>query len=102
MAKKKIKPKTWREGLHERLRDPNYAEAYLQGALAEGLDLEVALKDVISAIGVARYARQIDGMERPNVYKFVGKGRNPTVNTIRKLLEPLGLRMSVVRIEGHP
>ena len=98
MPKTKNRSKTWREGLHERLRDPKYAEAYILGAVAEGLDLEVALKDVITAMGVARYSRQIKGLERPNVYKFVGKGRNPTLKTIRKLLEPLGLDIGVVKV----
>lgn len=98
VKKRKHRPTTWREGLYERLRDPKYAEAYLLGAIEEGLDLEVALKDIISAIGVTRYARQIEGMERPNVYKFIGKGRNPTLKTIRKLLEPLRLTLGVVKM----
>ena len=98
MQKVKNRPQTWREGLYERLRDPKYAEAYLRGALEEGLDLEVALKDIISAVGVARYTRQIKGMKRPNMYKFMGKGRNPTLKTLRKLLEPLGLDIGVVKV----
>ncbi len=97
MKKKKKRPGTWREGLYERLRNPKYAEAYLRGAVEEGLDLEVALKDVITAIGVARFSRQVDGVDRPNVYKFVGKGRNPTLKTVRKLLEPFGLALGVVK-----
>ncbi|HLG19752.1 MAG TPA: hypothetical protein VI895_08060 [Bdellovibrionota bacterium] len=98
MEKKKHRPKTWREGLHERLQNPKYAEAYILGAMKEGLDLEIALKDVIAAVGVARYSRKVKGLERPNVYKFVGKGRNPTLRTIRRLLEPLGLDIGVVKM----
>jgi len=87
--------KPWRESLDRQLKDPDFAREYLLAAVAEGLDLQVALADVVRAVGTTRYSEWVDGLDRPNVLRAVRAGSNPTLGTVKKLLGPLRLRLSV-------
>ena len=94
--------KNYRTDLLKRLRDPKYAAEYLAQVLAEkdGPAFLIALKDVVEAVGgVGSLAARV-GLKRPSLYKILSKNGNPTLETLREILEPLGLRVSVALDEA--
>ena len=89
--------KNYREGLLERLKDPDYAAEYLAQVLAEKDQAAflVALKDVVEATGgMSAMAKRV-GLRRPSLYKVFSKRGNPTLETLQAVLEALGLRVTV-------
>jgi DNA-binding phage protein len=87
--------KPWNETLDRHLKDPKFAREYLLAAVEEGLDIQVALEDVIRAVGVNRYSQWVKRIDRPNILRAIRKGANPTIKTLARLLEPLGLQLSL-------
>ncbi|HZM05915.1 MAG TPA: addiction module antidote protein [Candidatus Saccharimonadales bacterium] len=89
--------KNYKDDLIERLKEPDYAAAYLARVLEEGdrAAFLIALKDVVEAGGgVGFLAEQVD-IKRPSLYKILSKKGNPTLTTLQDILRPLGLRVSV-------
>ncbi len=89
--------KNYQTDLNRRLRDPAYAAEYLAQVLAENdrAAFLIALKDVVEAGGgMGQLAGQV-GLKRPSLYKILSKKGNPTLATLREMLKPLGLRVSV-------
>lgn len=81
----------------ERLKDPEYAAAYLAAVLAEKdrAAFLVALKDVVEAHGgMTRMSKQAR-LRRPSLYKVLSSRGNPTLETLQDILEALGLRVTV-------
>ena len=94
--------KNYKTDLNERLRDPGYAAEYLAQVLAErdSAACLIALKDVVEAGGgVGTLAGRV-GLKRPSLYKILSKHGNPTLETLREILKPLGLRVSVALDEA--
>ena len=89
--------KNYRDDLLGRLRNPEYAAAYLAQVLAER-DQDaflVALKDVVEAAGgIGALSGQV-GLKRPSLYKILSKHGNPTLSTLQEILKPLRLRVSI-------
>jgi probable addiction module antidote protein len=87
----------YREGLLERLKDHEFAAAYLDEVLSLNDDkaLLVALKDVVDAHGgVGELARKAS-LNRQSLYKSLSEKGNPTLGTLRDILRQLGLRLSI-------
>ena len=94
--------KDYKDDLKKRLRNPEYAAEYLAQVLAEkdNAAFLIALKDVVEAGGgVGNLAGRV-GLKRPSLYKILSKNGNPTLETLREILEPLGLRVSVALDEA--
>ena len=92
------KSRSYQEGLHKRLQDPQEAAAYLDAALEEG-DRDVfllALRDVAQARlgGMSELAQQ-SGLNREALYRTLSATGNPELASLDKLLQALGLRLSV-------
>ncbi len=88
---------SYRDGLLNRLKDPEYAAMYLEEAIAAGdrKALMIALKDVVDARGgVGALADKVP-LQRQSLYKVLSKQGNPTLETLGAILKPLGLRLSV-------
>ena len=88
----------YKEGLLERLKDPQEAAAYLDAALEEG-DTEVfllALRDVAEARlgGIAGLAQQ-SGLNRETLYRTLSEQGNPELTSLDKLLHAVGLRLAI-------
>src|SRR5688572_21187631 len=97
-----MKLKSYRKDLLTRLVDPHYAAEYLEQTLASGdtAAFLIALKDVVDAGGgVGSLANQVR-ITRPSLYKILSRNGNPTIESLRQILKPLGLRVSIALDEA--
>ena len=97
-----MKLKSYRDDLLKRLNNTEYAAEYLEHTLAGGDNgaFLVALKDVIDARGgIGNLARELH-IARPSLYKILSQRGNPTLETLQKILQPLGLRVSIALEEA--
>jgi probable addiction module antidote protein len=99
MTSIKPSPKTrsWDEHKYKLLKDPKVAQAYIEGAVEEGVPLNYAIGEVIKAQGVTKVSQRAE-MALPNVLRATRKDANPTFSTLTKLLHALGLELSVRRL----
>jgi probable addiction module antidote protein len=84
--------------VHEYLTTPEDCAAYLEAILEENAGpslIAAGLGDIAKAIGVTEFSR-MTGIRRDTIYKGFIPGGNPTLDTISKAAEALGLRLSVV------
>ena len=89
--------KPYRDSLVQALRDPGEAAAYLDAALEAGdrAAFLLAIRHVIQATeGMSQTARTT-GLNRENLYRLLSEKGNPELSSLEKLLESLGLRLSV-------
>ena len=84
----------WNEGLMEDLKDPEFAKGFVEACLEEGVPLQVALGKVVKAQGYSYVARKVH-MAVPNVVRAVQPKANPTLATVSKLLQGVGLKFAV-------
>ncbi len=89
--------KDWNEGLAKDLQDMKFARQFLLGCLEEGVSIQIALAKVIRAIGVKEFAKKT-AMASSNILRAINPKHNPTQDTLNRLLEPLGLRLTVAPI----
>ncbi len=83
------------ETLHEALKDPRDAAAYLEAALNEE-DEEgflLALRTVAEIHGIADVAKRA-GVGRESLYKALSENGNPKLRTLVSVLHGIGLRLS--------
>ena len=92
-----MKLREYRKDLIQKLKDPDYAAQYLAQVLAEKdrAAFMIALKDVVDAGGGMSVMSKRAGLTQPSLYKVLSRNGNPTFETLRAILEPLGLRMTV-------
>ena len=93
MKKKAVR---YDEGLKQALGDPVEAAAYLNAALEDGSPdvFLLALRDVASAHGLSRIARETS-LNRENMYRILSENGNPQLSSLQALLHQLGLRLAV-------
>ena len=93
---KKVYPasRAYEEGLDKRLKEPDYAIAYLNAILEENdADLLLlGLRDVARAYGFTHIAEST-GLNRESLYKALSKGRNPRIGTVMDILSAMGCRI---------
>lgn len=87
---------TYEEGLHEDLRNPEEAAAYLNAALEEESQAVflLALRDVADARGITQLARETS-LNRENLYRILSQNGNPQLSSLKNLLGALGLKLAV-------
>lgn len=89
--------KSYKKLLHERLKCPEEAAAYLNAALEEedpGVFL-VALRDIAEANGgMTRLAREAH-LNRETLYRTLSKRGNPSLTNLRSLLGTIGLEIAI-------
>ncbi|MBC8440463.1 MAG: putative addiction module antidote protein [Deltaproteobacteria bacterium] len=86
----------YQEGLLNRLKDPGYATEYLNEALKEGAQevFMLALRDVAKARGVSLVAKETD-LNRETLYRMLSEKGNPNLSSLNKLLNSLGLTLTI-------
>lgn len=98
------KSKSITETLHGYLQDPDEASAYLEAVLEDGDNaaLLVALKDVVDSCGGVSELAAAKGLSRETLYRTLSEDGNPTLDTLSKVLEFAGLRVSILPMnEDH-
>lgn len=80
------------------LTDPEDVVEYLNATLEDGTAQEVAmaLGAVARSEGMSKIARDT-GLNRVSLYTSLSEEGNPSLNTIMKVLDTLGLRLTVKR-----
>lgn len=106
---KELKPmpkrtKNYEDSLLDALKDPVEAVAYLNTHLEDkGDDSEelflMALRDVAKAHGFSKIA-EISCLGRESLYKALSKRGNPRLRTVSRLLDAMGLKMSI-QVQSH-
>src|ERR1039457_5911974 len=87
--------RSYKEGLHRRLRNDELAANYLQAALEDSqAAFLVALKNVLDARTVAAVARA-SKVNREHIYQMLSDDGNPTLKSLQKILHSLGLRLTI-------
>ena len=89
----------WEVGLAEDLRNPAFAREFLLASIDEGIPIQIALGNVIRAMGVKEFAAKVR-MASPNVLRAIAPKHNPTQQTLNRLLKPFRLRLSLAPIDG--
>ncbi len=87
---------SYQEGLLNRLQEPKYASDYLNEALKE-MSQEVfmlALRDVAKAKGISLAAREAN-LNRETMYRMLSEKGNPNLSSLNKLLDTLGLTLTI-------
>jgi len=87
--------KEWDETIQEELKKPKFAKAYIEASMKEGLPIQVAISQVVKAMGVVEYADKI-GIKSQNLHRILRSKSNPTLETLQLLLAPLGLKLGVI------
>lgn len=82
--------------LHERLRDANYAAAYLTAAMEdeEPVVYLQALRHVAEAHGMAKIA-EASGIPRESLYRALSAKGNPRWSTLAAILKGTGLQLTI-------
>jgi len=95
------KSKPIQETLKQYLQNPDEASAYLDAVLETGDNgaLLVALRDVVDARGGVSELSRSMGLNRETLYRTLSESGNPTLDTLSKVLEFSGLRVSVLPAE---
>ena len=87
---------TTRYDVAEHLRTPEEMAAYLEACLEEAEGdagfVAKALGDIARAKGMTQVARDA-GLSRESLYKALSGDRNPSFDTILKVVEALGLKL---------
>ena len=94
------KTSSYREALLESLRDPNEAAAYLDAAMEDSQEA------FLKASRNVAHSRQISmsqvasdsGVQRETLYRSLSEDGNPTLKTLRSVLNTLGLRLGIVPV----
>lgn len=82
--------------LHEQLRDPELAAAYLTAAIEDGSTEQfmVALRAVAEAYGGLGVISEAAQLNRQTMYRTLSGGGNPTLSTLLSILRVVGLNVS--------
>lgn len=86
-------------GLHERLKDPAHALAYVKAAAEDSIEgFLLALRDVAAATcGMSKVASAAD-CDRVNLYRMLSEEGNPRLDNLWAVLDAMGFRLSVESI----
>jgi probable addiction module antidote protein len=87
----------YKELLHERLKSPEEAAAYLNAALEDEdpTVFLVALRDIAEANGGMTHLAREAHLNRETLYRTLSKRGNPTLTNLRSLLGTVGLEMAI-------
>ena len=91
--------KDWNEGLAKDLKNSAFAKQFIKAALDEGLPVQEVMGKVIRAYGIKEFSKRTK-ISSPNLLRAINPRHNPTQETLNRLLQPFGLRLSVAPIES--
>jgi probable addiction module antidote protein len=82
--------------LMDKLRDPEFASAYIMSAIVDNdmNFLPVALGDVAKAHGVSKLAEET-GINRRTLYKVFDKNGRPSFDLVTQIMQSLGMELQI-------
>ena len=85
--------------LHEDLKEDKIAFPYLEECFENDMDglFTVALRHFVMARGGVAKIAKAAGLNRESLYKTLSQGGNPEVNTLRKILAALKVKVKFVK-----
>ena len=88
--------KDFESDLMEKLRDPEFASAYIMSAIVENdmNFLPIALGDIAKAHGISKLAEQT-GINRRTLYKVFDKNGHPSFDLVTQIMQSLGMEIQV-------
>lgn len=89
--------KKYHDSLVKALKDPREAAGYLNAVLEEGNEemFLVALRNVAEAQGGMVKLSRLSKLNRANLYRIFSKKGNPEIQTLARILDIFGLRLTV-------
>lgn len=77
---------------------PEHANEYIKAAFDDGDPrvIRMAINDVARAVGMGKIASQSE-VGRQSLYKSLSEDGNPTFETMLKVIQSLGLKMTVTQ-----
>jgi probable addiction module antidote protein len=92
----KSRTTSYRESLLKSLKDPEEAVEYLNAALEEDDEASfiLALRNVAEARGMSVVAAEAE-LNRVSLYRLLSARGNPKLHSLWRVLDALGLRLSV-------
>jgi len=93
------KSQKYKDSLFESLKDPIEAAAYLTVHIEDDSEYAeqtflLALRDVAKAYGIKEISEKAK-VRRESLYKTLSGSVNPKLNTLRSLLDSMGLKMTI-------
>lgn len=96
----KLKP--FNDRLFEDLRDPEFAEAYLQDAWEDTTEeFLIALRKYVQANGGLDRCAEAADVAPEALGRMLSRTGNPDLRSVRAVLEANGIRFSIVRSSGR-
>lgn len=89
----------WNEGLAEDLKDPEFASQFVQACLDEGIPENEVVAKLVKAYGIAELSRETH-IASPNILRIARDPEKARLNTVNRLLKPLGLGFRIGRLAG--
>jgi probable addiction module antidote protein len=97
MANKVTLTHDYKEGLFERLKDPEYAAGYLSECAREGQEaFLLALRDAAEALGGIGHLAEASERNRESLYGMLSENGNLKLSSLFAVLDTLGLRIKCV------
>lgn len=92
----KTKNANFEDDLLEKLKQPDFASAYIMSAINDNdlSFLPIALGDVAKAQGLTKLAEHT-GINRRTLYKVFDKEGNPSFGLVSQIMQGLGLELEV-------
>lgn len=100
-----MKYRTLSEYTIERLKDPVFAQEYLNAALEAYLEdfdndaLANAIKNLVLASGSISKFSEDTGINRQHLYTIFNNRAKPQIDTLSKILKALGFKIEVKKIK---
>lgn len=92
--------KEWDKTLQKELKNAQFAKNYIDAIIKEGIPIQVALGQVVRAMGVTEYAKKM-GIQSQNLHRLLNSESNPTLETLNLLLKPLNLAVGIIQLDDR-
>ena len=87
---------SYRDDLLRRLKEPEYAAAYLNKCLEDDDDgggFLLALRDVAEAHGGLRPLAKKTDLNREHLFRMLSRSGNPQLHSLRQLVDAMGMKL---------
>ena len=84
----------WNKGLSGDLKNSQFAQAFIQASIEEGLSIQLILGKAIRAYGVKEFSAKVK-LPSSNILRTVNPKHNATIDSLNRLLKPFNLMVTV-------